>query len=401
MINSDELPRLPFGTCPLLGIAPQLRELQRAGPVVRIITPAGDEAWLVTRYREVKALFADQRLGYSHPHPARAARMSNSPLADPVRGSYAAEDADHARMRSRLAPCFSARRMRAFKPEVDRFVDELLAELADRPAPRDLHAELSFPLPVRAVCALFGIPYADRTWFREWSAAMTDFRDRQAAIDARREMFTYLHRLVGRKRADPGDDAISELISAEDGTLTDSDIARLTMIALFAGHKSTMERIDIGVPLILANPRQRDVLRAPAPPIAAMVEEILRLGTGASGGGAAAQHRYARTDIEVCGVTIRQGDAVMLSITAANRDERAFAEPDRFDITRPADNAHLSFGYGARYCAGATLARVMLTSVFERLFLRFPTLELAVPVDDLVWPRHLPTGGLVELPVQW
>lgn len=385
----------------MLDIAPQLRELQHAGPVAKIITPVGDEAWLVTRYHEAKALFADQRLGYIPPDPACAPRISNSPLSDVTRLNYDTEDADHARMRSRLLRCFSARRTRAFKPRVDTFVDELLAGLTDRPAPCDLHAELSFPLPVRTICALLGIPYADRARFHEWSATMTDPPNRQAVTDASQAMVEYMRRLVRSKRADSGDDGISELIQAENGTLTDDDIATLAAIALYAGHKSTMERIDIGILLILADPRQRAVLRAPNPPIAALVEEVLRLGAGASSGGVGAQHRYARADIEIGGVTIKRNDAVLLSITAANRDDRVFAEPDRFDIARQAGNAHLMFGHGSHYCVGATLARVMLASVFERLFLRFPALELAVPPDKLSWPRHRPTGGLVELPVRW
>jgi cytochrome P450 len=392
------LPTLPFDNPNPLDIPSELRDLQAEHPIVRVITPAGDQAWLVTRYEETKALFSDARLGRSHPDPENAPKISGSALMGGPHGSYDTEEADHAKMRARLVPCFSARRMRALKPRVEQLVDGLLDDLASHGAPADLHAALSFPLPVLVICELLGVPYADRAQFHEWSTRMADLTDTQGSAEALGNLFGYMRELVGRKRNEPNDDVLSELIAAENGQLTDDDIASLGAVVLFAGHETTVVRIDLGTLLLMTNPQQREAMLADSSRIPATVEEILRLGTGGSNSGLA---RYAREDIEIGGVTIRAGDAVLLSIGGANHDRRAFTEPDAFDIERSRSQPHLAFGHGARYCIGAALARIELNAVFERLFQRFPTLKTTAPLGELSWRKHLLTGGLTALPVTW
>jgi cytochrome P450 len=110
--------------------------------------------------------------------------------------------------------------------------------------------------------------------------------------------------------------------------------------------------------------------------------------------------RYARTDLEVCGVTVRAGELVLLNIGAANHDEAVFADPDRFDISRQT-LSHLTFGHGSHYCIGAPLARVELQAVFTQLLQRFPGMRLAVPEEELALKRDEVIGGLAQLPVTW
>jgi len=206
--------------------------------------------------------------------------------------------------------------------------------------------------------------------------------------------------LVARKRIEPGDDILSELIAEEDGALSDADIAQLGNAVLLFGYETTIVRIDLGTLLLLRNPAQRALL-AENPELApAAVEEILRLGVGGKGSNALIP-RYAHGDITVGDTVIRTGDAVMLAIGAANYDGRAFPDGDLFDLARVKPKSHLAFGHGARHCIGRTLARIELTAVFERLFTRFPTLRLAVPVSELNWRSHLLTGGFAEVPVTW
>jgi pentalenolactone synthase len=393
-----DLPTLPFDRPDLLDLPPRLRTLQAEDPICRVRTSTGDEAWLVTRYDDVKTLLADPRLGRSHPKPADAARISQSALLGGAQDGFDTEDADHTRMRSRLVPRFSARRMRLLTQRVEAMVDDLLADLARRTPPVDLHEALSFPLPVLVICELLGVPFADREHFRALSTGTADLKDNQLSANSYQALIDYVRDLVARKRTEPGNDMLSELITIEDGALTDDDIAGLGAIVLFAGHETTVVRIDMGTLLLLSNPEQytalsNDPTRAPA-----AVEEILRLGVG---GGGVGMLRYARTDVEISGVRINAGDAVLLSIGTANQDGRAYPEPDRMDISRAPGSPHLTFGHGARYCIGAALARVELTAVFERLGPRFPTLRLAVPVSELRWRSHLLTGGFAELPVTW
>jgi len=329
-------------------------------------------------------------------------------------GNSETEKADHARMRRLLAPSFTARRMRSLRERIDVLVGELLDRLAELTPPADLHEHLSVPLPVLVICELLGVPYEDRATFRAWSDGAGLVNDRDRAAAAFGELIAYMHQLIERRRTDPGEDVISDLIAAdaaagaaaggaaaagaagEDDRLTELGIAQLAAGLLFAGHETTVTRIDVGTLLLLSNPGQRDALLRDPALVPGAVEEILRLAAP----GDTVLPRYAHADVEIAGVTIRVGEAVLLSPDIANRDSHAFAEPDEFDIARDA-NPHLGFGYGARFCVGASLARVELQAVFGALFQRFPTLDLAVPVSELPFRRELVTGGLAALPVIW
>jgi len=396
MSASRTLPSLPFEQPDLLAMPPMLRRLQAERPITRVRTPTGDEAWHVARYSELKQLLGDSRVGRSHPDPEHAPRISDSVLFGGPAENYETEDADHARMRALLTPYFSARRMEALRPRVEVLVDELLAELAAMTPPVDLHEALSFPLPVLVICELLGVPYEDRAQFRVWSQGMADLHDRQRADAALTSLIAYMGKLVSRKRAQPGDDVISGLCAAEGGTIADDYVSFLGAVLLFAGHETTVVRIDVGTLLLLSNPDQRVALLRDPSLITSAVEEILRASTTGGGG----LPRYPRADIDVGGVTLRAGDAVLLDIGAANHDERTFKDPGSFDVSRQ-PNAHLAFGHGPRFCIGAPLARLELQAVFERLAPRFPTLRLAVPIEQLRTRRDLLTGGLAELPVTW
>ncbi len=396
MTDTSSLPMMPFDQPEPLSIAPLLRVLQADSPMTRVRTPAGDEAWLVTRHAEVKALFSDRRLGRSHPDPKHAPRVSSNILLGSPTGNYETEPTDHARMRALLTPFFSAKRMAALRPHVEAMVEQFLDALATRTPPVDLHEALSFPLPVMVICQLLGVPFADREQFHIWSTDIADLHDHARARSSRKSLNAYMRGLVERKRFQPEDDVLSGLCAVENGSLSNEYIAELGAGLLFAGHETTVVRIDIGTLLFLTHPDQRQTLLSDPELVVTAVEEILRL----SNTGASALLRYAREAIEIGGVIIQPGEAVLLSSGAANRDERVFEEPDSFAIERLL-NPHLSFGYGSHFCIGAPLARIELQSVFARLLSRFPTLRLAVPLEELRFRNQVLTGGLFELPVTW
>jgi cytochrome P450 len=396
MTQPTALPAMPFPQPDLLALPPAVRELQARHPVTRIRTLTGDQAWYVTGYAEVKQLLNDARLGRSHPDPEHAPRISDSALFGGPLQAYATEREDHARMRALLTPFFSARRMEALRPRVETLVDELLEAMARAEPPLDLHQALSFPLPVLVICELLGVPGQDRERFRSWSRDMADLHDRQRAQTAITGLVGYMRELVARKRRCPGDDVISGLCAAEGGSLSDDRIAFLAAMLLFAGHETTVVRIDLGTLLLLTNPDQhRALLRDPSL-VATAVEEILRASVTGGGG----LPRYPREEVEIGGVSMGAGEAVLLDIGAGNHDPRAFDSPDRFQVGRH-PNPHLAFGHGPRFCIGAPLARLELRAVFERLVPRFPTLRLAVPVERLRVRSDVLTGGLHELPVTW
>jgi pentalenolactone synthase len=387
-------PRLPFAQPDPLRVAPALRALRRHGPVHRVRTRTGDEAWLVTGYREVRRLLADDRLGRAHPDPGNAARSGESALFGGPLGNYDTERADSDRLRSLLRPLFSPSRMRALRPRVAALTDELLDGLARSGPPADLHTGLAVPLPVLVICELLGVPYQDRDRFRGWARDAGDVQDRARSERGMKNLFEYGTELVARKQREPGDDVISRL--CQDPGLGGHEVAGLSMALLFAGHETTVVQIGLGALFLLAGPDQKQVLLDDPDLIRGAVEEILR-APGKGGGGIP---RYARTSIDLDGATIQAGELVLLDTGAANHDPDAFPDPDRFDVTRAAGH-HVTFGHGLHYCIGAPLARIELEAVFSRLIPRFPTMRLAVPVDSLEIRQDTLTGGLTELPVTW
>lgn len=389
------LPSLPFDQPNLLAAPPVLRQLRVESPIARVRTPVGDAAWLVTRYADVKQLLNDPRLGRSHPRPEHAPRLSNSILFGGPMEAYDTEQVDHARMRALLTPFFSAKRMQALRPRVEALADQLLDAMAGMSPPVDLHEALSFPLPVLVICELLGVPTADRNQFRAWSTDMADLHDQGKARAAMGQLVGYMGELVVRKRAQPADDVLSGLCAAYAGQLSNEHIAFLGAMLLFAGHETTVVRIDTGTLMLLTNPSAQQTLLKNPDLIPEAVEEILRYSDTGTGG----VPRYARADIQIDGATIRAGELVILDLGAANRDPDEFANPDNFDVSRQ-PNPHMTFGHGPRFCIGAPLARIELQAVFARLIPRFPTLRLVQPVEELR-SRDVLTGGLEALWVTW
>ena len=388
-----DLPRLPFERSNTLEIPAAYGALRAKAPITRVRTRTGDEAWLVTGYEQVRAIFADERFGRSHPDPDNAPRLSNSALTGGPNGDHATEKDVHDRMRRLLAPAFSARRMQALSGHVQELVDGLLDGMEAQGPPADLHASLSVPLPIQVICELLGVPIADRDHFRAIAEDMTDLTDPNRSAAARTAMEEYSHGIVKTKRDHPGEDVYSDLATAD---LPEEEVATIAGGLLFAGHETTVNRIDGGVVVLLHNPEQLEALKRDPALVSAAVEEIMRLASPNDHGLA----RYTREDVEIDGVQIKAGELCVLVTAAANRDESVFVDPERFDIGRD-PQPHLGFGYAIRYCLGANLARVELRAVFGTLFQRFPDLRLAVPLERLPQRPDRLTGGFSAIPVTW
>jgi pentalenolactone synthase len=388
--------QLPFPQLHPLELPPPLRALHAQGTIHPIRTPLGHEAWLVTGYAKVRRLLDDDRLGRSHRKPDTAARIGESALFGGPLGNFDTEEADHARMRSLLQPHFSPRHLRSLVPRVEALTRGLLDELAQHGPPADLHAKLAVPLPILVICELLGVPHSDRDRFRAWTQDTANVCDHARSEHGLAELVGYSMKLVEHKRSHPGDDVISRL-SATPG-VSDVEAALLSMALLFAGHETTVVAIGLSVLMLLTNPTQWRALLANATLIPTAVEELLRATS--SGGGVGGIPRYARTDFEIDGVAIHTGDLVLLDIGSANHDPAVFGQPDRIDIAGK-QAPHLTFGFGARYCIGAPLARIELKTVLTQLIPRFPRMHPAVDPATLTVRSDVLAGGLVELPVSW
>jgi pentalenolactone synthase len=391
---------MPFPQPYPLQPVPLVRALREGGPVHRVRTRTGDEAWLVTGYEQVRRLYGDDRLGRSHPEPDRAARLTDSALfGGRPRENHATEDTHRAWFKRILHTVMSPARLRELRPWVDALVTRLLDELAAAARPADLNDLVAVPLPTLVICKLLGVPDEDLDRYRDLSEAIAAAGDERRSTTGLAELTDHLRALVAGGRVAP-DGLIGQLRGAP-YRLGDDALAQLAASVMFTGHHTTVVAIGYGVLLLLANPHQHRALLADPGKLPQAVEECLRIGNvGINTGGGNGIPCYARSDIELAGVRIRAGELVLLDTGSANHDRRVFDEPYRFDVDRPA-NPHLTFGYGRRYCAGASLARLEMQALFGQLIPRFPTMRLAVDLTDLRAHDDLITGGLVALPVTW
>ncbi|MDT7788206.1 MAG: hypothetical protein QOF58_6625 [Pseudonocardiales bacterium] len=399
MSTATERLQLPLTRPNVLDLAPLYEVLRREAPIAPVTTPAGDPAWLVTSYEEVRLLLGDKRFGRSHPNPEQASRVSTAAVQDGPTGTYETEEADHARMRRLLTPAFSAKRMRRLSDHMGRLVEGYLDSLTTSEDDIvDLHSGLAYPLPVAMICLLLGVPESDHELFARLSERMANVTIGSEAHEAREEFMRYMVGLVETKRGDLGEDVISDLVRAqsEDPSFDYEQMVRLCVGLLFAGHETTVNRIGLGTLFLLTERSRWEALVAdPDGRVDAVVEEIMRLGAPGDLG----LLRYAHEDVEISGVTIQRGDAVVLSVNSANRDAEVYSDPESFNPDRP-ERTHLGFGHGAHFCIGASLARTELRVVFGALAKRMPGLRLAKELDELEVRATL-TGGVAELPVSW
>jgi len=387
--------QLPFRQDDPLRSSEELRALQSDdGPIHKVLTPVGDEAWLITGYAQVRRLMDNENLGRTHRDPANAPRSRTSALFGGPIGDFDTELVDHARMRQLLQPHFSPRHMRELQPKLEKLCAALLDDMEQQGPPADLHASLAQPFPVLVICDLLGVPYSERDRFRVWVEDAAFSPDDTASVNGLAALLQYGLELVAVKRSQPGDDVISRLCDEPD--LSDLEVATLGMQLLFAGHETTVMQIWLQSLLLLTHHDQWQTLLTSPDLIPKAVEELLRVGMP----GGIGVPRYAREDIDVDGVTIRAGDLVLLDPGSANHDPAAFPDPYRLDINRTG-TAHVGFGYGLRYCVGAALARMELKIVFAQLIPRFPTMQLCAEASTMTAGFHSLSHGLVALPVTW
>jgi cytochrome P450 len=379
----------------------QITRLRGARPVSPMVFPDGHEGWLVTGYDAVRRLMADTRfssrqdIGVLHvPYetPGMPAATEPSPQ---MPGLFISMDPpDHARLRRMLTGAFTVKRMKALEEQIVDVVERRLDELARLTPPVDLVKEFALPVPSLVICELLGVPYADRENFQGNSAKFLEkdvtLEEKVAASGA---MTTYLAELVTRKRAEPGEDILSDLARHDD--LTIEELTGIAFLLLLAGHETTANMLGLGTFALLEHPGQLAELRADPDLLPGAVEELMRYLSVVD-----VLYRYATEDIELGGETIAQGSTVVVSLLAANRDPQRFDDPDTLDIHRKA-RGHLSFGHGIHQCLGQQLARIEMRAGFAGLLRRFPTLRLAVPAGEVRVKSDMNIYGVHELPVTW
>lgn len=374
---------------------PFLADLARQGPVHRVQLPDGSDSWWVTDRDAVRAALGDHARFSSQVHNAvRSKNIENSQAL--IRKDSLLrlvminrDPPDHTRMRKLVVRAFGAPRVEALRPRLQEIADGLLDRLEGEDVV-ELVSQYAFPMPVAVICELLGIPLSASERLGKFVSSMVGAASPDEARAAIGGLKEFIAEVVAEKRANPGDDVLSELARAQnEGLLTPDELPAMALQILSAGHESSIFVISTGLLHLLTNPEALARARADDEALTAAVHEILRFEPPPVPG----VFRHATTDVQIGGHTIPEGSLVVLSLAAANRDPVAFPDPHRFDIDR-GENDHLSFGAGIHTCLGARLAVVEATIAIGTIIRRFPDLRLAVEPEAI---RRRPLNFLQRL----
>jgi cytochrome P450 len=374
-----------------------LRLLEK-GPLARALFQ-GRELWLALGYQAVRQVLSDPR--FSREEATRpGGPVTNQTGANPAL-LLSMDPPRHTRIRHLMAKAFSPRTVADLEPRIEELVDGLLDELVAGPRPGDLVAALAAPLPILVICELLGVPVADRAKIRDWAGrlmAVNAYTPEQIT-EATGQIDAYLNELIEVKRAEPDDALISQLIAANDegGHLSAAELTSNVQMLVVAGHETTVGQIGNFGYTLLRHPDQAALLAAHPGLLPQAVTELMRYCRLTD----TATPRVAVADVDVCGVEVRAGEAVIPMLAAANRDPEAYPDPHRLDFTREGPAPHLGLGHGTHYCLGAPLAELELRIALGSLLSRFPTLAAAIDLADAQWRVGYSVRGLIALPVTW
>ena len=366
-------------------------------------------SWVLTRYEDVKAVCMDKgdRLSSDRLRPFFATLPSDESqrIQDIVRylslWMVFTDPPEHTRLRRLVGKVFSVPAMQGMRPQVEQIADWLVGRIADRDE-FDFIADFAGPLPCLVIMALLGVPREHLAEVKRMSDDMALFigssrtspQKYDTAQAATKEMAAFFRELIDLRRREPKEDVLSQLVHLDDGgdRLGDDELVATCILLLFAGHETTTNHIANGLLALMRFPDQMEMLRRDPGLANAAVEELLRYD-----GPQGAQVRLANVPMELHGKPIGKGDRIFIMLNAANRDERAYPDPDRVDLHRDGP-PHLTFGYGIHLCLGFALARVEGQVAFPKVLARWRRIEPAT--DRLDWINSLVFRGMTALPVR-
>jgi len=356
---------------------PFYERFRGSAPLLRV----ADTIWFALGHAEVTAMLRHPLLSTDEQQHATT-EAGNAPDPNRTRSLLFMDPPDHTRLRGLVA-----------RANTEAITAELIEAMSARRGTLDLIEAFAYPLPVRVICTLLGVPARDEAIFTDWSRGVARSVDpsilrtpevEAAIVEARKGLSSYLGGLLAERRHRPGDDLLSALAAVDvDGdSITAREIVSLAQLLLVAGHETTVNLIGNGALALLRAPDQLAQLRRQPELIGPAIDEFLRFD-----GPVQITQRVAMEDLDLFGQKVRKGDEIMLILGAANRDPAAFAEPHRLDVTRDA-RKHVAFGGGIHHCLGAALARMEGLIAFKAMIDAFPTMALAAP------PTRRPTFTL-------
>lgn len=371
------------------------RKMRRSHP---IHFDSKQQVWNVFLHRDVERVLSDSQLFSSK----NDRRLSSFPVIGEEEKSLTSMDPPlHAKRRGLVAKAFTPKSLKTWEPRIAAVAQYCLDQVREQDT-IDLAYDLAIPLPVTVIAELLGVPSSDWKQFKLWSDAIVTPGSRdtygesvRAKEQALKEMADYIRPIIREKRSRPTDDIISDLTIAElEGErLSDEEIIHFGIGLLFAGNETTTRLISNAFYCFLVDqPTAYPLLRKELSLVPKAVEEVLRYRSPAQ-----FMMRRVAQDTNVFGAEMKKGESIIAWIGSANRDEERFVQAEQFDLNRPNNQQHLSFGKGTHFCLGAPLARMEASIGLSEFMKRYSRLTL--PEDWSLSENLGQRGFLAKFPV--
>lgn len=382
--------------------APMLEKMRADGPLVRVKLPLLGELWFTTTYAGAREVLKDQEHFSRDPVAAGKKPMERMfwwmPrfMAPLMQNLVLKDGVEHKRLRSLVDQAFARSSIADLKVEITNIADELLDNIdADKPV--EIIAAYTRELPLLVICALLGVPEADRRKIARWIAPISSPTGLTALFTALPGLWKTMRHFrkdfeIVRRTGRPG--LINDLVHANDGgdQLTEDELVAMVFTLFVAGHETTVHLITDAIVGLTDHPDQRSALLDNWDNAGIAIEEFMRFFSPVM----MSKAHFVKKDMDFHGTSLKRGDQVSALLIGANHDPERFNEPDGMQLDRR-PNAHLGFGSGPHVCLGMQLARAETQIALERLFTRFPDLQLNKSREKVVHSRRLGIRGFPRL----
>ncbi|MEU9481786.1 cytochrome P450 [Streptomyces sp. NPDC048191] len=376
---------------------PQFAGLRDQGPVAPVELWDGSRAWLVTRYEEARTVLADRRFSSDVTRPGFPTYYEGQRAVVELAPSFIRTDPpEHSRLRRMLTRDFMLRQVESLRPAVRHTVDSLVKDVRAADGPVDLIKSLALPVPSLTVCQLLGIPYEDHEIFQELTNVnLSRNSTREQTETATNDLLTWLDDLVTAQEREPGEGLLGRLVVDQvgPGNLSHDDLVAMARLLVVAGHETTANMLGMTLLTYMQQPRTFDGVDTDPAKLKSAVEELLRYHSIIQIGLA----RVTTERVRIGDTWIGPGEGVIVSLLAANRDERAFATPDAFVVDRPATPKHIAFGFGVHQCIGQALARLEVQELLLGVVRQLPGLRPLADIGDMPFRGEMTVHGVHEL----